>query len=78
MALQRPREAIADLDRALALSPARALEFLVPRGYANLEIGRSREAAADFREILRLHPGHAGARAQLDSLDRRDRGTIPR
>jgi tetratricopeptide (TPR) repeat protein len=102
LALGRPREALSDLDRALALVPDRAAEFWAPRDYARMQLGEYAEAipefdraiaagaagaairysrgfcrlrlgdragaAADFRETLRLDPGHAEARVQLRAL----------
>jgi len=62
----RPAEALAAIDRALALAlgPGRA-EFHGNRGVALRALGRLEEAAAAYREALRLDPDDPDAAANL-------------
>jgi tetratricopeptide (TPR) repeat protein len=100
--LRRPREAIRDLDGALASSPRDPATLHEARGYAWMQLGLDREAESefgrslaldskrpealyqrglcrkrmgeipgaveDFQAVLRLDPGHANARAELQAL----------
>jgi Tfp pilus assembly protein PilF len=50
--LGRPREALPDLDRALALVPAMAPTFLATRGFARMQLGAFREAAEDLGRAI--------------------------
>ncbi len=50
----QPREALADLDRALAIAPADAWAIYGPRGYVHKAMGQYREAVADFDRALAI------------------------
>jgi tetratricopeptide (TPR) repeat protein len=67
-ARDRPVEALAEYDRAIAIFPAYP-EALNNRGCVLVALGRLEEAKASFRECLRFDPGHSGAAASLASLE---------
>lgn len=46
--LHRPREALADLDHAVAGGPLAGSSLHAARGHAHLQLGRHRQAAAEF------------------------------
>ena len=48
----RPREALADLEKALELMPLRAPTLHFPRGNAYLQLGRLPEAIAEFDRAI--------------------------
>jgi len=50
--LTRPREALADLDRALELMPLQAASLHFPRGNAYMQLGMYREAIAEFDSAI--------------------------
>jgi len=50
--LGRPREALADLDRAQELMPAQALNVHLPKGDAYLQLQQFREAAAEYDQAI--------------------------
>jgi len=54
------REALSNLNRAIALDPKRATSFNA-RGYANLRLGDLTTAIADFSEAIRLRPDYSNA-----------------
>jgi Flp pilus assembly protein TadD len=60
-ALNRDGDALASLDRALALAPE-LVEALNNRGNVYLKMGRSAEALADFEQALTLAPNFLPAR----------------
>ena len=60
MALRRPGEALASLDRGIALDPGVALAH-DNRGKALLELRRPEEALASFDRALAIKPDFAGA-----------------
>ena len=59
---QRPGEAIALYDRALAASPPVPVEVLLNRSAAQLVLERLDEALADCERALAIDPDHPGAR----------------
>jgi tetratricopeptide (TPR) repeat protein len=65
--LGESRAALEDLDRAVAAGDRSAVTFF-SRGMSRLQIGDSTGARADFHEVERIDPNHAGARAQLQAL----------
>jgi tetratricopeptide (TPR) repeat protein len=73
--LSRPREALADLDRALALVPDDAGELLGRRGYVHLLLGEDEAASADLGRAIAAGDRRAAnylnrARARLRLGDR--------
>jgi protein O-mannosyl-transferase len=52
--LQRPAEALQDLERAKRLVPVQALDFYVPSGNAYLQLKRYREAEAEYDRAIAL------------------------
>jgi Flp pilus assembly protein TadD len=73
--LSRPREALADLDRALALAPGDAGELLGRRGYVHLLLGEDEAASADLDRAIAAGDRRAAnylnrARARLRLGDR--------
>ncbi len=60
MALARPEEALADLERAIALRP-RFAEAHANRGNALSELRRYGQASASFARSVELDPDYAGA-----------------
>ena len=69
--------AVAEYDRAIAIFPAYS-EAFHNRGNALARLGRMPEAAQSFRSVLRLDPGHAGARQNLLAIERGVRISPPR
>jgi Flp pilus assembly protein TadD len=61
-------DSVALWTRVVALDPRHDVG-LYNLGTALAEAGRDDEAAARYREVLALQPGHADARANLDRLD---------
>ena len=61
-------DSVALWTRVVALDPRHDVG-LYNLGAALAEAGRDEEAAARYREVLALQPGHADARANLDRLD---------
>ncbi len=59
--------AIKDWDRAIALRPKLAFSYL-HRGFSHEQLGNTKQAIADFRKVLELKPGVAGATQGLDRL----------
>lgn len=64
-----PVKAVAAFDRAIAAANGANVTNLFYRGTGRLRTGDSSGAAADYRAVLRLDPGHAAARAQLRALE---------
>ncbi|MDB6094701.1 MAG: yrrB [Verrucomicrobia bacterium] len=67
---KRMEEAIAQYDIALGLNPG-FVDAHYNRGAALSQVGRNREAAEEFRTVLRLNPQHPAAQAALDYVERR-------
>jgi Flp pilus assembly protein TadD len=73
--LSRPREALADLDRALALAPGDAGDLLSRRGEVHLRLGEDQAASADLGRAITAGDHRAAnylnrARARLRLGDR--------
>lgn len=64
-----PVRAVRALDRAIAAAHGADVTSLYYRGMGRLRTGDSTGAAADYRAVLRLDPGHAAARAELRALE---------
>ena len=56
--LGRFREAVRDLDRALALAPERATKLSGNRGYARMQLGEYWQAVADFDRAIAADSGN--------------------
>jgi len=62
LSLGRPREALGDLDRALALIPAEGATLYAARGYARMQLQEYREAAADLDRAVAAGGGDTQVR----------------
>jgi hypothetical protein len=63
----RAADAVVDLERATALAPQQA-EIWYALGMARREAGQTEAASAAYGSALRLDPGHADARRELEAL----------
>jgi tetratricopeptide (TPR) repeat protein len=72
----RAADAVVDLERATTLAPQQA-EIWYALGMARREAGQTEAAGAAFGSALRLDPGHADARRELDALRSRPARATP-
>jgi tetratricopeptide (TPR) repeat protein len=61
--------AIADSDDALALDPG-YIKAYYRRASANMALGKYKIALRDFRQVIKLHPNDADARAKYKACDK--------
>jgi curved DNA-binding protein CbpA len=71
--LQRPKEAIAALNRALEMDPHKP-DVLAELGHAYIQLGFSLRAKSCFEKALKLHASHKRAAEGLASLKRQKKG----